>query len=103
MILYSEKVKAMLAQNDKIVKIIKVPWKENTQVGFLSKLANANQTDLHIYVWIEVLDRPSMEESSATTFLIIGANDWRTLIKEYLLTGTVPSDRLEVIKLTNRA
>ena len=44
-----------------------------------------------------------MEESNATAFPIMRANDWRTPIKEYLLTGTVLSDILEAIKLTKRA
>jgi hypothetical protein len=80
-----------------------VPREENTQADFLSKLASANPTNLPIDVWIEVLDRPNMEKSSTTTFPIMRANDWRTPVKEYLLTGTVSPERLEAIKLTKRA
>jgi len=80
-----------------------VPYEENTRADFLSKLASANSTDLPIDVWIEVLDHPSVEESSATTLPIMGAEDWRAPNKEYLLTGTLPSDRLKAIKLTKKA
>jgi hypothetical protein len=44
-----------------------------------------------------------MEKSNAIVPLIMRAEDWRVPIKEYLLTGTLPSDRMEAIKLTKRA
>jgi hypothetical protein len=33
----------------------------------------------------------------------MGDEDWRASIKEYLFIGTLPSDRLEAIKLTKKA
>ena len=44
-----------------------------------------------------------MEESNVTVLPIMRAEDWRTPIKEYLLTGTLPSDKMKDIKLIKRA
>lgn len=72
----------MLAHKGGVVKIVRVPMREITQADFLYKLASTNPTDLPIDVWIEVMDRSSMKESSTTAFPIMRANDWRTPIKE---------------------
>jgi len=44
-----------------------------------------------------------VEESNVTVLPIMRAEDWRTPIKEYLLTGTLPSDKMKDIKLIKRA
>ena len=44
-----------------------------------------------------------MKESNATILPIMRVEDWRAPIKEYLVIGTLPSDRMEAIKLTKRA
>jgi len=33
----------------------------------------------------------------------MGDEDWRAPIKEYLLTGSLPLDKMEVVKQTKRA
>jgi len=49
------------------------------------------------------LDHPSVGKRDAIILPVIGAEDWRAPIKEYLLTGSLSLDRMEVVKQTKRA
>ena len=41
-----------------------------------------------------------MGKRDVIVLLVIGAEDWRALIKEYLLIWSLPSNKMEAIKLT---
>jgi hypothetical protein len=75
--------------------INRVLTEKNTGADLLSKLASSNLVDLSHEVWIEVLEKPSIEEGPIIAFVDTD-DDWRTTIKDYSHTGELLPDRNEV-------
>jgi len=64
----------------------------------LSKLASSNSVDLLLKVWIEIMEKPSIEEGPMIAS-VDTEDDWRTPIKDYLHIEELPPDRNKVICL----
>ncbi|GKV01291.1 hypothetical protein SLEP1_g13856 [Rubroshorea leprosula] len=84
-------------------QLTKIPRAENEHADSLSKLAFENSREAKS-VYIEILNEPSFQTSRVLEISTdLKAPSWTDPIRGYLLSGTVPRDKQEEMKLRRKA
>nr|GEW96327.1 reverse transcriptase domain-containing protein [Tanacetum cinerariifolium] len=102
MIKYLEKVKSLVSGFTNF-SISHVPRSKNKKADALSKIASTSVAHLSKQVLVEILKEKYIKEKEVTTVVEEDGPTWMTSIMEYLIEGTIFSDRKEARKLRIKA
>ncbi|KAM1500022.1 hypothetical protein ACFX10_022633 [Malus domestica] len=100
---YLEKVRKQL-EAFQIYTLTQVPWANNAHVDPLTSLGMALDHQLKHSIPVEYLNKPNIEEEPTTEVSQVSINpNWQSSIIDYLVNGTLFTERLESRKLQIKA
>ena len=100
---YLEKVRKQL-EAFQTYTLTQVPRTKNAHTDALASLGSALYHQLKRSILVEYLDKPSIEtEPVAKVSQVSVTPNWQSSIIDYLVNGTLPTERLESRKLQTKA